>query len=129
MAKLFSLARMTTATTGTGSTITLGSAVAPFLTFALAGVSDGDWVSYSIIDGTAASEAGIAKYVSAGTQLTNRTPRKSTNSNNAINLSGSANVLISELPEDFNVRSVRAWGAFGDGVTETPRHYKPRSTL
>jgi hypothetical protein len=45
--KLYNLARMTTPTTGTG-TITLGSAV---LTFASAGVQNGETVSYGIADG------------------------------------------------------------------------------
>ena len=95
MAKLFDLARMTTATTGTG-TVTLGSAVTGFLTFALAGVSDGDVVDYAINDpGTAptASEIGTGTYTAAGTTLS-RTPTKSTNSNAAINLSGNAHVFI-----------------------------------
>ena len=57
MAKLYNLARVNTATTGTG-TITLGSAVAGYLTFALAGVADGDVVDYGIKDGSN-SEIGM----------------------------------------------------------------------
>lgn len=98
MAKLFNLARMTTATTGTG-TITLGSAVSGFLTFALAGVSDGDLVSYGISDGTN-SEVGSGIYTSSGTTLT-RTVSKSTNSDTAINLSGTAQVYITARAEDI----------------------------
>lgn len=98
MAKLYNLARMTTATTGTG-TITLGSAVSGYLTFALAGVTNGQIVRYGIKDG-ANSEAGQGTYTSAGTTLT-RTVRTSTNSNNAINLSGTAEVYITALAEDF----------------------------
>ena len=96
--KLFNLARMTTATTGTG-TLTLGSAVSGFLSFAAAGISDGDVISYAIKDGSN-SEIGIGTYTSSGTTLT-RTVTKSTNSNNAISLSGSAAVFITPRAEDF----------------------------
>ena len=46
--RLFNLARMTTATTGTG-TLTLGSAVSGYLSFSGAGVTDGVVVSYGIL--------------------------------------------------------------------------------
>ena len=97
MAKLYNLARMSSATTGTG-TITLGAAVSGFLTFALAGVADGDVVSYGIKDG-ANSEVGTGTYTASGTTLS-RTVTKSTNSNAAINLSGSAEVYITLRAED-----------------------------
>ena len=99
MAKLFNLARMTTATTGTG-TITLGSAASGFLTFAQSGVADGDIVSYGIQDGTS-REVGTGTYTSSGTTLT-RTVVKSTNSNTAISLSGSAEVFITPLASDIS---------------------------
>lgn len=99
MAKLFNLARMTTATTGTG-TITLGSAVTGFLSFAAAGVGDGETVTYAIQDG-AASEIGRGVYTSSGTTLT-RSVLKSTNGGNAINLSGQAQVFVTASAEDFN---------------------------
>lgn len=87
---------MTTATTGTG-TITLGSAATvngtTYLSFSAAGVSDGDIVAYGIQD-TSNSEYGYGTYTAAGTTLT-RNVIRSTNSNNAINLSGSAQVFIS----------------------------------
>lgn len=98
MAKLYNLAGMSTATTGTG-TITLGSAMYGHLTFAQAGVADGDTVTYAIKDG-AASEIGRGVYTASGTTLT-RTPLKSTNSNSAINLSGSAEVFITPAAEDI----------------------------
>lgn len=102
MAKLFNLARVTTATTGTG-TITLGSNVSGHLTFANAGVTDGQYVTYGIIDGTEA-EVGRGLYTASGTTLT-RGPITSTNSNAAISLSGSAEVFITSIAEDFNALS------------------------
>ena len=99
MAKLFNLARVTTATTGTG-TITLGSAASGHLTFANAGVTDGQYVTYGIIDGTE-SEVGRGLYTSSGTTLT-RSVITSTNSNSAINLSGTAEVFITSINSDFN---------------------------
>lgn len=98
MAKLYNLARMTTSTTGTG-TITLGSAVSGFLTFAQAGVQNGDVVSYGIKDGNN-SEVGIGTYSSTGPTLT-RSVVNSTNSNNAINLSGSAEVFITPIATSY----------------------------
>jgi hypothetical protein len=98
MAKLYNLARMTTATTGTG-TITLGIAVSGYLTFALAGVADGDIVSYGINDGLN-SEVGTGTYTASGTTLT-RTVTASTNGNAAINLSGTAQVFITPRREDL----------------------------
>lgn len=98
MAKLFNLARMTTATAGTG-TLTLGTAVAGFLSFVAAGIADGDTVTYAIKDG-ANSEIGRGLYTSSGTTLT-RSVLKSTNSNNPISLSGSAEVFITPAAEDF----------------------------
>lgn len=98
MAKLYNLAGMSTATTGTG-TITLGSAMYGHLTFAQAGVADGDLVGYAVKDG-AASEVGYGVYTASGTTLS-RTVRKSTNSDAAISLSGSAEVFITPAAEDF----------------------------
>jgi hypothetical protein len=98
MSKLYNLARMTTATAGTG-TITLGAAVSGYLTFALAGVANGDTVSYGIKDG-ANSEVGTGTYTASGTTLT-RNVTRSTNSNSAISLSGTAEVFITPRAEDL----------------------------
>jgi hypothetical protein len=98
MAKLYNLARMTTATTGTG-TITLGSAVSGYLTFAGAGVANGETVTYAIKDG-ANSEIGEGVYTTSGATLT-RTVIKSTNSDTAINLSGAAEVFITASHRHF----------------------------
>lgn len=95
---LYNLARVVTATTGAG-TITLGSAVSGFLSFDDAGVQDQDTVSYGIKDGTS-SEVGTGVYTTATKTLT-RNVAKSTNSDTAINLSGSAEVFITPLASDF----------------------------
>lgn len=128
MARLFNLARMNTATTGTGA-ITLGSAVSGFLSFAAAGVTNGQEVFYGIKDGSA-SEVGRGTYSSSGTQLT-RTVIKSTNSDTAINLSGSAEVFITYTAEafyewgkavdanGFNVGFDNATGITDDSLNET----------
>jgi hypothetical protein len=92
LAKLYNLARMTTATTGTG-TITLGAAVSGCLSFAAAGVANAETISYAISDG-ANSEIGYGTYTASGTTLT-RNVINSTNANAAISLSGSAQVFIS----------------------------------
>lgn len=102
MAKLYNLARMTTATTGTG-TITLESAVSGYLAFDRAGVANGDTISYGIRDG-AHSEIGTGVYSSSGTTLT-RKVTKSTNVNAAINLSGTAEIFITPRAEDLQIAS------------------------
>lgn len=92
--KIVNRAWMSTATTGTG-TITLGSAQSGYQTFGDAGVSDGDIVSYTIIDG-ANWEIGTGTYTASGTTLT-RTVLESSNADSAINLSGSATVFVTAL--------------------------------
>jgi len=115
MSKLFNLAKMTTATSGTG-TITLGSAVSGFLSFADAGVSDGDIVSYGISDG-ANSEVGYGTYTASGTTLARTTILKSTNSDAAINLSGTAVVFITVLKENIVATNLQVDQSGGTGDT------------
>ncbi len=95
---LHDIAKMTTATTGTG-TITLGSAVSGYLSFVGAGAVNAEVVSYGIQDG-ANSEVGHGTYTSSGTTLS-RTVLQSTNGGSAINLSGSAVVFLTALAEDL----------------------------
>tara|TARA_R110002020_G_scaffold401257_3_gene611498 strand:- start:3131 stop:4549 length:1419 start_codon:yes stop_codon:yes gene_type:complete len=92
-------AKMSTSTTGTG-TITLGSAVSGFQTFADAGITNGQTVRYAIDDG-ANFEIGSGTYTSSGTTLT-RSVTESSNSDSAISLSGSAEVFIAATVADLN---------------------------
>ena len=100
MADLFNLARMSTVTEGTGAIILL-NAVPGFLEFVDSGVSNGETVSYGIVDG-ANSEVGRGVYTASGTTLT-RSVIKSTNSDAEIELTGNAEVYITLLAEDYNL--------------------------
>jgi len=98
MAKLVNRAKMTTATTGTG-TITLGSPSSGYQSFADAGVINSDVVRYVIEDGTA-WEIGTGTYTASGTTMS-RTVAESSNADAALNLSGSAIVFVSAVASDF----------------------------
>ena len=98
MVTLVNRAKMTTATTGTG-TITLGSAESGYQSFADAGVADATVVRYVIEDGTA-WEIGTGTYTASGTTLS-RTVSESSNADAAISLSGSSVVYVTATAEDF----------------------------
>lgn len=98
MAKLVNRAKMTTTTTGTG-TVTLGSAVDGYQSFADAGVSNADVVRYVIEDGNN-WEIGTGTYTTTGTTLT-RTVLESSNADAAISLTGSAEVFVTAVTEDI----------------------------
>jgi sugar lactone lactonase YvrE len=89
---------MTTSTSGTG-TITLGSASDGYQTFAASGVSNSDVVRYTIEDGND-WEIGTGTYTASGTTLS-RTVTESSNSDNALNLSGSAVVFVTAAASDI----------------------------
>ena len=97
MVTLVNRAKMSTATTGTG-TITLGSSIAGFQTFAASGVVDAEVVRYTIEDGTA-FEIGTGTYTSSGTTLSRTLDESSTGS--LLNLSGSATVFVTAAAEDL----------------------------
>ena len=99
MAKVFAnRVKVNTSTTGTG-TITLGTSVSGYQTFAEGGVVNTNTVSYVIEDGDN-WEIGTGTYTSSGTTLS-RTVVESNNSDQAINLSGTAVVFISAVSGDY----------------------------
>lgn len=109
MAVLADQVQMTVSgTPGTG-TITLGTAVTGYQSFASAGVANGSTVSYGIADAGNTWELGRGVYTSSGTTLT-RVPLFSSNSNAAISATSLAIVSIVALAEDFNVAKMT--GAF-----------------
>lgn len=127
MAILANRAWVSTATAGTG-TITLGSALSGYQSFADAGITNGQVVRYTIIDG-ANWEIGTGTYTSAGTTLS-RTPSESTNADAAINLSGSATVFIAAAAADIIHTDVaNTWTAVqGYAETSVTMHASGTST-
>ena len=91
---------------GTSSTIPLGNAATvdsvTYLSFGAAGATNGQQVSYSLLD-TANSEIGTATYTTSGVNfLTNRTPTRSTNGSSFINASSACLILACVRGEDLN---------------------------
>lgn len=124
MSTFHNRARMSTATTGTG-TITLGTAHAAYASFAEAGVANGDRVSYVLEDGNN-FEVGQGVYSSSGTTLSRLKILLSKVSGQAadtspISLSGSATVFLTATAESLRDLgphfSVNDYGAVGDGST------------
>ena len=97
--------KVNTSTTGTG-TITLGSAVAGFQSFADGGIVDGNEVRYTIIDGND-WEVGTGTYTSAGTTLSRTLIESSTGS--LLNLSGTnVEVFITMAAVDIDNLATRS---------------------
>lgn len=99
----------TTGAPGQG-TITLGSAVSGYQTFADAGVADGQTVRYVIEDGSA-WEIGSGTYTASGTTLSRTLDESSTGA--LLNLSGPATVFVTAAAED--IQQPPSEGAFADG--------------
>lgn len=121
MANLLNSARMTTATTGTG-TVTLGSAVTGFFTFADAGAVNATLYSYTIEDGNDV-EHGRGTYTSSGTTFSRDTVLKSLISGVAgttkLTLSGTAQIFIAMLAEDIPGEYIESTVALASAVTLT----------
>jgi hypothetical protein len=105
MANLLNRARMTTATTGQG-TLTLGSAVSGFLSFAEAGAADSKAYPYVLVQGSD-FEIGIGTYTASSTTFSRDTVTASKISGTAgttkLTLAaGGAQIFISPRAADLN---------------------------
>lgn len=104
-----------TTTTGTG-TITLGTAVAGYFTFAEAGLQASCRVSYTILDGND-FEVGIGTYTAGGPTLSRDVVTASKISGTAgttkLNLSGAATVFVTISALELE--------SFGRGMNEMTR--------
>ena len=134
---LANLARMTSATTGTG-TLTLGAAVTGCLSFADSGITNGQVVTYCIEDydvggAITGREVGTGTYTASGTTLSRTTVYNSTaGGTTKINCSGRQHVFITVAKQDMDARAPQENGfvdrsestlAFTDGtrtLTITP---------
>lgn len=116
MGKLVNRAKMSVAgAPGTG-TITLGSAISGFQSFAAAGVVDGDIVSYVAEDG-AAWEIGQGTYTASGTTLARSVSASSTGA--VLSLTSGAQVYISPLAADFITDAPTPTVTFAPGLSSS----------
>jgi hypothetical protein len=113
-------AKVLTATTGTG-TLTLGTAVTGFQTFAAAGVPNGATVRYAIEDGNN-WEVGLGIYNSAANTLS-RGAYESNNSNAPIICTGAALVYVTVAAADVAIPSALTPLTSGTGAVGTAVAY------
>ena len=106
MTKFANRAKMSISSTGTGN-VPLNAAETGYQTFAQAGIVDSDQVRYIIEDGVS-WEIGIGLMSSSATVMA-RTVEESSNSNNALNLTSSAKVLIGLTAGDFEANPAPRW--------------------
>lgn len=124
MANFHNRARVSTATTGTG-TLTLGQASTGYASFTEAGVADGQRVTYTIENGNN-FEVGRGVYTASGQTLTRAQILLSKVNGEAagtapLSLSGTSTVFLTATAEDLRDLgpqfSVKSYGAVGDGST------------
>jgi len=106
MTKFANRAKMSISSTGTGN-VTLNTAEVGYQTFAQAGIVDSDSIRYVIEDGVA-WEIGIGLMSSSATVMA-RTVEESSNSNNALNLTSAAKVLIGITAADLEANPAPRW--------------------
>lgn len=95
-----------TGSPGTG-TVTLNAALAGYLTFAQAGVTNGLTVTYEITEVGVGWEIGRGTYTSLGTTLSRDTVLiNSAGNQTMINFSSAASVMITAAAEDLNVGEI-----------------------
>jgi len=101
------LDRVKQAVSGTASSTTLGAAATGFRTFNGAGAATNDVCRYAIEDDSGAFEIGTIK-ITGGTTGT-RTVEQSSNSNNALTLSGNAVIFATLSAADFSGNAAPIW--------------------
>lgn len=124
--KLYNMVRCFVPTAGNGATVSFGSAIPSYLTPALAGVSDGDIVSY-VLEGGFLNGAPTIREVGQGTisvsggSLTRTTVYSSTSGGARIPLTGDGQMSLDAFAQDFVGLAVpNSWSAlqtFSAGLT------------
>jgi hypothetical protein len=132
---LANLARMSSATTGTGALTLTALSGGQALSFADAGIANGQEVTYAVEDYDATGavigrEIGRGTYSSAGPTLARTEVYDSTNGGAAINCSGRQHVFITAAKEDFeSFLSAASVSAFGLTLIDDPDAATARTTL